>query len=288
MDTSEAHLSITQLLNLISLARKTGTLVFDTQEGQASLHFRNGHLIYATVNGQDIHLADILYQTGKITQEQAQAVRTVFSARSEKELGTLLVKMGYVSSDDILDGVRTFIRQNIHHLFTWSNGVYRFESDVPSISGRITTSVDLEEIVAEGNQHSYELERLHRAVPDLDVELRLVDQREIQARGINLSAEEWRIVPLIGQPGNTIRRIAQRYGLNDIEIRRVVDGLLQAGLVEFAPTEKTITSNPSRTPTSLPAQRSRSTTQKRSPSSTKPLRKLAKPPGDLRDLLMSA
>jgi hypothetical protein len=288
MHNSEAHLSITQLLNLIGLARKTGTLAFDTQEGQASLHFRNGHLIYATVNGQDIHLADILHQTGKITQEQAQAVRTVFSARSEKELGTLLVEMGYVSPDDILDGVRTFIRHNIHHLFTWSNGVYRFESDVPTISGRITTSVDLEEIVAEGNQHSYELERLHQAVPDLDVELKLVEQREARAQGINLSAEEWRVVPLIGQPGNTIRQIAQRYGLNDTEIRRVVDGLLQSGLVEFAPTEEKITSSPSRTHTSAIAHTDHPTTRKRSPSSTKPLQRPTKTPGDLKDLPMSA
>ena len=288
MHNSEVHLPITQLLNLIGLARKTGTLAFDTQEGQARLHFRNGHLIYATVNGQDIHLADILYQTGKITEEQAQAVRTVFSARSEKELGALLIEMGYVSPDDILDGVRTFIRHNIHHLFTWSNGVYRFESDVPSISGRITTSVDLEEIVAEGTLHSHELERLHEAVPDLDVELRLVEQREARAQGINLSAEEWRVVPLIGQPGNTIRQIAQRYGLNDTEIRRVVDGLLQAGLVEFALAKETITSSPSRTHSSPHVQKGRPTTRKRGPSSTEPLQKPTKTPGDLKDLQMSA
>jgi transposase-like protein len=285
MDTSEVHLSITQLLNLINLARKTGTLAFDTPEGQARLHFRNGQLIYATVNGQDIHLADILYQTGKITQEQAQAVRTVFSARSEKELGTLLAEMGYVSPDDILDGVRTFIRHSIHHMFTWSNGAYRFESDVPSISGRITTSVDLEAIVAESN---HELERLHQAVPDLDAELRLVKKREAQPHGINLSAEEWRVVPLIGQPGNTIRQIAQRYGLNDTEIRRVVDGLLQAGLVEFAPTEEPTTPSPSRTHTNPRAQTGRPTNLKRSSSSTKPLRRLAKKTGDLKDLPMFA
>jgi hypothetical protein len=288
MDSSEVNLSITQLLNLIGLARKTGTLAFDTQEGQAQLHFRNGHLIYATVNGQDIHLADILHQTGKITQEQAQAVRTVFSARSEKELAVLLVEMGYVSPDDILDGVRTFIRHNIHHLFTWPNGIYRFESDVPSFSGRITTSVDLEEIVAEGNQHSYELERLYQAVPDLDVELRLVEQQEAHARGIKLSAEEWRVVPLIGQPGNTIRQIAQHYGLNDTEIRRVVDGLLQSGLVKFAPAEETMTSNPSRTQANPPIQADRSTTRKGNPSSTKPPRRPTKTPEDLKDLPVSA
>jgi hypothetical protein len=275
------------LLNLIGLARKTGTLAFDTQEGQARLHFRNGHLIYATVNGQDIHLADILFQTGKITQEQAQAVRTVFSARSERELGALLVEMGYVSPDDILDGVRTFILHNIYHLFTWSNGVYRFESNVPSISGRITTSVDLEGIVAEGNQHSYELERLQQAVPDLDVELRFVEQRDAHARDISLSPEEWRVVPLVGQPGNTIRQIAQRYGLNDTEIRRVVDGLLRAGLVEFAPGEEATTSNPSRTHTDSLPQTDRPTARKGNPASTKPLRRLTKEPGDLKDLPMS-
>ncbi len=39
---------ITQLLNLINLARKTGTLYLDQPDQEAYLCFREGSLIYAT------------------------------------------------------------------------------------------------------------------------------------------------------------------------------------------------------------------------------------------------
>jgi hypothetical protein len=51
-------------------------------------------------------------------------------------------------------------------------------------------------------------------------------------RGIHLSVEEWRVVSFIN-PKNSIRQIAKACNMTDTEIRRVVYGLLQAGLVEL-------------------------------------------------------
>ncbi|MFW6068271.1 MAG: MarR family transcriptional regulator, partial [Chloroflexota bacterium] len=51
-------------------------------------------------------------------------------------------------------------------------------------------------------------------------------------RNINLTVEEWRVVSFIN-PRNTIRQIARANNLSDFQIRRIVFGLLQAGLVEF-------------------------------------------------------
>ena len=44
--------TVTQLLNLINLAQKTGTLVLDGPSEQAQIAFRDGKLAYARV-GQD-------------------------------------------------------------------------------------------------------------------------------------------------------------------------------------------------------------------------------------------
>jgi DNA-binding transcriptional regulator YhcF (GntR family) len=46
-----------------------------------------------------------------------------------------------------------------------------------------------------------------------------------------LSVEEWRVVSFIN-PRNTIQQIASATKKNDLEIRRIVYSLLQAGLVE--------------------------------------------------------
>ena len=44
--------------------------------------------------------------------------------------------------------------------------------------------------------------------------------------------EEWRVVSFVN-PKNTIRQIAKANNMSEIEIRRVVYGLEQAGLVEL-------------------------------------------------------
>ena len=54
--------STTQLLNLINLARKTGTLTLDATGTQSRLCFKEGKLIYATQEKRGGHLATMLQQ----------------------------------------------------------------------------------------------------------------------------------------------------------------------------------------------------------------------------------
>jgi hypothetical protein len=53
---------------------------------------------------------------------------------------------------------------------------------------------------------------------------------------MNLSVEEWRVVSYIN-PRNTIQQIGAAAKMSDLEIRRIVYGLLQAGLVEVVRLE---------------------------------------------------
>jgi hypothetical protein len=50
---------------------------------------------------------------------------------------------------------------------------------------------------------------------------------------VNLSVEEWKVVKFV-DPKNTMRQIASTNKLSELDIRRIVYGLLQAGLVELA------------------------------------------------------
>ncbi len=52
--------TITQLLNLINLARKTGTLVVEGPGEVAKVFFREGKLSYAAIEQEDNSLAAVL------------------------------------------------------------------------------------------------------------------------------------------------------------------------------------------------------------------------------------
>ena len=87
--------STTQLLNLINLAGKTGTLtIFQAKKtGQAEevngkkrerievgperaqISFRTGKLVFASMTGQEGSLVSVLNKVGKLTDDQARVIR---------------------------------------------------------------------------------------------------------------------------------------------------------------------------------------------------------------------
>lgn len=229
--------SIVQLLNLINLARKTGTLKVERNGKRAQLAFREGKLVYATVDGESGQLATALRRSGMITEEQARAIRTRAGGRSDKELGLLLVNAGYVSQNDILKSMRSYILHNVYPLFTWSEGSFRFESELPTDDGAIMVPIDLENVIMQGTRRLEQWERLQEELPDLDISLKFADRPRASLRDINLNVEEWRVISFIN-PRNTIRQIAQYNNMSDFQIRKIVYGLLQAGLVELLRPER--------------------------------------------------
>lgn len=228
--------SATQLLHLINLARKTGTLAVETTQDQARFFFREGKLIYASLDGQDDRLVSILQRAGKITEELARTIRARSDIKDDRELGVLLSNAGYVTQKDIVDSIRNYVLEVVYKLFTWPEGTFRFEPNVLPVEGRITVSIDLENVIMEGSRRLREWERLQEELPNLDMALRFTDRPDARLRTINLTVEEWRVVSFIN-PRNTIRQIAQYNHMSDFQIRRIVYGLLQAGLVELVSPE---------------------------------------------------
>ncbi len=119
----------------------------------------------------------------------------------------------------------------VQRLFAWVEGYFRFEQDVLPPDGKIPVRIDLENLIIEGSRQLREWEQLQEEIPSLDMALKFTDRPGTNIRDINLSVEEWQVVSYVN-PENSIQRIAQTIKMNDLEIRRVVYGLLQAGLVE--------------------------------------------------------
>ncbi|MDX1663854.1 MAG: DUF4388 domain-containing protein [Candidatus Promineifilaceae bacterium] len=223
--------STTQLLNLINLARKTGTLTIEGPES-AQMAFREGKLIHATMGQNGSSLAHVLHRAGKLTERQAQIIDTRARGTSDKQLGHLLIQAGYVTQSDIIQSVRQNVLDTVYKLFSWGDGPFRFDANLLPPQDRITIPIDLESVIMEGSRRLKEWERVQEEIPNLDVSLRFTDQPDARLRNINLTVEEWRVVSFIN-PRNTIRQIARANNLSDFQVRRIVYGLLQAGLVEF-------------------------------------------------------
>jgi len=241
--------STTQLLNLINLAKKTGILkIYEgipTSEKdandrikvipgneRASVAFKDGKLVHASMGNQDGNLATVLYKAGKLNQRQAQVIRERARNTSDKALALLLIQASYVTQVDIVSSIQQHMLDIIYELLSWPEGPFLFHEGQTVGDDRITVPIDLENVIIEASRRIRELALLTEELPNLDLALKFPEVPGDKFKGIHLNVEEWRVVSFVN-PKNSIRQIARATNLSDTQIRRIVYGLLQAGLVEL-------------------------------------------------------
>lgn len=228
--------TITQLLNLINLASKTGTLVIEGPSEKAEVSFREGKLAYAMIGEKGGSLAAVLHGAKKLSASQYRAIQLRAGHVSDKELGLLLINAGYMTQQDILESLQKNFSGVIRQLFTWVEGFFRFDKGKMPPEDRINVRLDLENLIIEGSRQLREWEQLQDEIPSLEMALKFTDRPGADLKNVNLSVEEWRVVSYI-TPKNKISQIAKATKMDDMEIRRVIYGLIQAGLVEITKPE---------------------------------------------------
>ncbi len=223
--------SITQLLNLINLAQKTGDLVVEGPGEIARVTFRDGKLAYARLNQEDDSLAAILHHNRKISNSQYHLLKERAGKMSDKELGLLLINANYVSQEDVIGSLQQYFTVIVRRLFTWAEGFFYFEPNQAPPEDKIAVRIDLENLIIEGSRQLRERDLLQDEIPSLDMALKFTERPGTNMRSLNLSVEEWKVISYVN-PKNTIQQIARTVRMNDLEIRKAVYSLLQAGLVE--------------------------------------------------------
>lgn len=256
-----ADFSATQILNLINLARKTGVLhifapvttnetITDGAgnkrpkvipgEERATISFREGRLLLASLGPSDGNLANVLHKAGKLNAEQARIIRERGAKYSDKALALMLINANYVTQADIVRSIQQYTLEIVYDVMTWRAEPFLFEENIEPPPDRITVPLDLKNVIIEGTRRAQKIDpEIYEELPNLDMALRFPEAPGDKFRGIHLSVEEWRVVAFIN-PKNTIRQIAKACNMTETEIRRVVYGLLQAGMVELVkpPTSK--------------------------------------------------
>src|SRR5512135_815074 len=120
--------TITQLLNLINLAHKTGTLIVEGPSEVAKVTFREGKLAYVQIGQEDNSLAAVLQRNNRISGSQYKVLKSRAAQMGDKELGLLLINAGYVTQEDVLASLQTYATGVVRRLYTWVEGFFRFDN----------------------------------------------------------------------------------------------------------------------------------------------------------------
>ncbi len=120
-------LALPDIFQIISLSKKTGTLVVRSRKGTGMVVFKDGQVIQAASDSIRDSLGNILVSQGMLAEASLTRALSLQKRETDKPLGMILVEMGAVSTQTLESVVRKQIEEIIYDLLAWEEGFFNFE-----------------------------------------------------------------------------------------------------------------------------------------------------------------
>jgi hypothetical protein len=160
-------MELAELLQWLSGAQKTGTLVVDNGKIQKQIYFRDGKIISSASTDPKEYLGAFLVSHGFITDmELRQAVKMQES--NKMLLGKILTTIGAISEQDLHRMLRLKAEEGVYDVFTWTEGAFRFLDGQLPASNMVSIALDVAAMVLEGMQRLDEWRRIRELIPNAE------------------------------------------------------------------------------------------------------------------------
>jgi CheY-like chemotaxis protein len=121
-------LGLGEILQIVSLSRKSGLLSLHSRGREARIVFRNGQVVRASSSSFQQSLGEVLIQKGIIDLPTLkQSLRIQEEEDFRELLGAILIKRFNTSAEAIEGVVREQIESVVYSLFAWAEGAFDFE-----------------------------------------------------------------------------------------------------------------------------------------------------------------
>lgn len=139
------------LFQIMNLSGIRGELKLVTSDNVASFYFRDGDLIYATIDTRKKKLGTFLVERGIVTEEQLNRVlREYRSADGSPRLGNLLISRGYLDYNSLVSAIQEQMKEVVYEVLSWREGEFVFFSGVLPQDEDIFLDVKLDSLILEG------------------------------------------------------------------------------------------------------------------------------------------
>jgi tetratricopeptide (TPR) repeat protein len=229
--------SLPDVLQLLSLGRKTGCLSITDRSSLGYIFFDAGRIIYATVVNRRDRLGDILFKSGRINQGQLDEAIRLQDHDRDKKFGEILVDTGAISQSELEHYMRVQIEEAVYFLFTWRRGSFTFESDVRPHRQDFLVSIDPEALLLEGARRVDEWSQIEKKIPSLDIVFEL-DEDHLESSSVTLSEEQQRLVPFLDGT-REVAMIVEETGMVEFDVGKALYGLITAGFVHASGRKET-------------------------------------------------
>lgn len=174
------------IVQLIGLQRKTGTLHLDTPGESVKVIFEGGNIVAAesSLARPSDRIGNALVTQGAITQDQLNQALSV-QKQTMQRLGHVLISEQIVSEEVLSKAVEAQLFQVVFRLFRWREGKYNFETQNTvdyERTGAVSLGADF--VLMEGIRMVDEWPIIERRIPSMaSVFKKVVDSSQVQAKG---------------------------------------------------------------------------------------------------------
>lgn len=222
-------MTIPWLFQDLRAAMKTGTVVFARDSTLKRVYFKDGDILFASSNLEAERLGDYLLQTGKLTRSQFDA-STELIKKTGKKQGTILVELGFISSQDLVDGVKTQVKQIILSLFMWRDGRYIFDDSPLPLADIIPLYMSTGNLIIEGVRE-LDWQVVRKSLPPLKTVLRPTADPTLLFQCVDLSSDQSLVLSFI-DGGRSMQDLCTQSGIGDFNTLKAIYVLLSLRMVE--------------------------------------------------------
>ena len=188
--------SVQDVLQLLSLGRKTGCLSITNWSNLGHIHVAQGRIIHAKIVNRRDRLGDVLVKRGRITQEQLDEAIRLQDQNRDKKIGEILLELGAMNREELERHVRLQIEEAMYVLLGWQQGGFTFEIDVQPPPNEFLISIDPESLMLEGARRTDEWPQIEKKVPSFGIVFK-ADEKRLVSSEKTLTSHQARIAPLL-------------------------------------------------------------------------------------------
>jgi len=162
---------VPDILQLISLQKKTGILTFNSQEGFVTLIFEDGLIvgIDAFPKKLEMRVGNVFVKQEIISEEMLQRALAI-QKRTNQKVGEILIGMGLIDEKIIPEVLKIQAVQIVLSLFNWKKGEYNFKVlDYVEKNLRLFTPIAVDNLIMEGVQMLDEWPLIKKTIPSEDI-----------------------------------------------------------------------------------------------------------------------
>jgi len=122
------EMTVPDILQILSLSKKTGKLTLSRLGNSAEILFKNGVVISAISDSTRHTLSNILIGQKRLSESALMAALELQHLSSDnKRLGAILIEKGIITREVLQEALRSQIEQVMSEFLSWENGFFRFD-----------------------------------------------------------------------------------------------------------------------------------------------------------------